>query len=176
MKRKYFIFIIVLGCVSSMAFQHNNKAQNNKHISSLDDQVDPVTLKLDMEKEAISSIEPKIRQFLWEHWQEKKKGHLDVTFYSKEGEPTRHSLFIAPNNNNRWLVIVETKRTFLRQGRKEKKTFQTISKSFFDVVERLELTKDGLETKEIIPDQKRREPQKYALRLRNSKTQDKSIW
>lgn len=176
MKRKYFIFIIVLGCISSMAFQHNNKAQNNKHNSSLDDQADPVTLKLDMEKEAVSSIEAKIRQFLWEHWQEKNKGHLEVTFYSKEGEPSRHLLFIEPNNNNHWLVTVETKRILSRHGRKEKKQFQTTSKSFFDIVERLELTKDGLSTKEIIPDQEKREPQKYALRLRNSKTQDESIW
>jgi hypothetical protein len=52
-----------------------------------------------------------IREFIWKHWQSRRLGHIVVTWFSREGEPSTLSFFVQPNKEGRWCVSVQLART-----------------------------------------------------------------
>lgn len=47
--------------------------------------------------------ENKIRDFIWQHWSEKKRGYVVVTYDSQDAVGTSH-IFIEPDENENWFV------------------------------------------------------------------------
>jgi hypothetical protein len=46
----------------------------------------------------------KVRDFLWQHWQEKKRGYVRISFDSVDAVSTSH-IFVEPDQNGRWHVV-----------------------------------------------------------------------
>jgi hypothetical protein len=120
--------------------------------------------------EAHERMRPKLRQFLWEHWSQKRLGHVVAAFYSIEGDPIRHTFYIEPDGNGRWHVVSEYEReccwSYALLKKKRKRKLEK-GKWSFDTVERVEQTEKGKGAWKVIPEGENREPGTYWLRLRN---------
>jgi hypothetical protein len=46
---------------------------------------------------------PKLRDFVWQNWQTKKRGYIRITFASVDAVSTSH-LFIEPDNRGQWHI------------------------------------------------------------------------
>src|SRR5437868_2543359 len=46
-------------------------------------------------------IERQVKDFIWQHWKEKRRGLVIVTFHSIEGEPSTSFMFIEPDDKGR---------------------------------------------------------------------------
>jgi hypothetical protein len=46
---------------------------------------------------------PKLRDFIWDHWQAKKRGYIRISFDSVDAVSTSH-LFIEPDKDGKWHV------------------------------------------------------------------------
>lgn len=57
--------------------------------------------------QAHERMRPKLREFLWGHWSQKRMGRVVVTFYSIEGDPTTLNLYVEPGEDGRWRVVSE---------------------------------------------------------------------
>jgi hypothetical protein len=68
----------------------------------------------------INIVQAKVRDFIWEHWQQRRLGYAVVTFHSKEGEPSTSHMFIEPDEKGIWHLSVRIERKLL--NRKLRKT------------------------------------------------------
>jgi len=57
--------------------------------------------------------EATVREFLWNHWKEKRRGYLTITPYSVEGDRTDASYFVEPSKEGSWRVQVTFDRTLV---------------------------------------------------------------
>jgi hypothetical protein len=55
------------------------------------------------EKARIASAMKSARDFIWEHWQSKKRGYIRITFNSVDATSTSH-IFIEPDSSGVWQV------------------------------------------------------------------------
>ena len=51
-----------------------------------------------------------IRKFLWEHFAQKKRGLLEVSWVTAEGEPNNYNYEIKPDKDGDWSVSVRVER------------------------------------------------------------------
>jgi hypothetical protein len=62
-------------------------------------------------------VSEKIRDFIWRHWQQRRRGYAVVTFHSVEGEPSTSHMFIEPNEDGIWHLSVRIDRKLIdRRG------------------------------------------------------------
>jgi hypothetical protein len=47
------------------------------------------------------------RDFLWEHWTQKRPARVVVTVYTIEGDPTTYNLFVEFDRGQRWRVVAK---------------------------------------------------------------------
>ena len=86
-------------------------------------------------------MRPKLREFLWEHWSQKRLGRVVATFYSIEGDPTTHHLYIEPGGDGRWRVVSEYESEccwFYSMEKPKKKREHRKGVEIYDTVERVE--------------------------------------
>ena len=63
------------------------------------------------------SVKGKVRDFIWQHWQQHRRGYAVVTFHSIEGEPSTSHMFIEPNRDGVWHLSVRIERKLIdRRG------------------------------------------------------------
>jgi hypothetical protein len=116
-------------------------------------------------------MRPKLREFLWEHWSQKRLGHVVAIFYTIEGDPTTHNLYIEPDESGRWRVVSEHESEccwFYALEKKKRKRERRKGTEIYDTVERIEEMKNGTGTWNVISDGYRRAPHIYRIRLRNA--------
>jgi hypothetical protein len=116
-------------------------------------------------------MKSEMREFLWEHWKQKRLAHVVATFYTIEGDPTTHNLYIEPDENGHWHVVSEYKREccwFYAMEKKKRKRERRKGTDIYDTVERIEEIKNGKVTWKVISDGYRRAPSVYRIRLRNA--------
>jgi hypothetical protein len=53
----------------------------------------------------------KVRDFIWEHWQNKRKGYIRISFDSVDAVSTSH-IFVEPDQNGKWHVAWRIVRHF----------------------------------------------------------------
>jgi hypothetical protein len=58
---------------------------------------------LDGDQNPMPVIE-RVRKFVVTHWQQHRRGYVEFTLYSKEGEPTKSRWYIEPDADGRWQV------------------------------------------------------------------------
>jgi hypothetical protein len=110
-------------------------------------------------------MRPKLRNFLWAHWSQKRLGHVVAILYSVEGEPITHHLFVEPDKDGRWHVVSEYESECCWFYAKEKRKRER-GVEFYDTVERIAQTKSGKGSWKIISEGTNRQPNTYWLHLR----------
>ncbi len=61
-----------------------------------------------------------IREFLWDCFPNRRRGHVVVTIYSIEGRETISSFFVEPDDNNEWHIHVDSRRQVIDiRGKKQ---------------------------------------------------------
>jgi hypothetical protein len=90
-----------------------------------------------------------IRDFVWEHWANKRLGYIARTVYTIEGDPTTYRLFIEPDANQTWHVVLTYRSNccwyYGLQKPKRKRRIET-GVARYDVVERIPKGKTSPET------------------------------
>jgi hypothetical protein len=74
---------------------------------------------------------PRVRDFIWRHWEERRRGFAVVTFYSIEGAPSTFFIFIEPGAKARWHIATKIDRILFywdtRQSRRRTDGFTAYS-------------------------------------------------
>jgi hypothetical protein len=126
--------------------------------------------------EAHEAMRSKLRMFLWEHWSQKRLGRVVATFYTIEGDPTTHNLYIEPLPNGHWRIVSEYEREccalYALEKKKRKRTRER-SVEVYDTVEWVEPMKNGVAWR-VILEGAPHERGTYRLRLRRTAEESKS--
>ena len=83
----------------------------------------------------------KLREFLWERWQQKQLGFVVATFYSYHGDHTTHTFFVEPDGDGRWRVVSEYEGeccVLYAMQKKKRKLERKKGTAIYDVVERVQ--------------------------------------
>lgn len=59
--------------------------------------------------------EKKVRDFIWQHWSEKKRGYIRITYGSVDARSTSH-IFIEPNEKGEWYIAWRIARSHMLPG------------------------------------------------------------
>ena len=59
--------------------------------------------------------EKKVRNFIWQHWTEKKRGYIRVTYGSVDARSTSH-IFIEPDEKGEWYIARRIARSHMLPG------------------------------------------------------------
>lgn len=105
-----------------------------------------------------------VRSFFWEHLQNHTPGQVQITFGNLEGGPTEHKLFIQASKKGDMIVvdhITTTQSGLLSSGEKPKHKVYVQRLCTF---ERLDNN-----SQELIPDNEKRAPESFKLRLKDCK-------
>ena len=141
--------------------------QNNSRNLGLYEKAGPYTLDFTLDRETRATKEGEIREFLWNHWQQRRLGQLTVTRFSREGEPTASSYFIEPDEKGAWRIAVRIDRTLVARGGLKGQRQESQEYSAY-TVDRVEFPKSGLTPRLLNPKQVRL-PQSYRLALKDEK-------
>lgn len=152
----------------SSAKQSKPLQQEKMRKLSLYEKVGPYTLELTIDAHARASKEAEIREFLWNHWQQRRLGQVTVTQYSREGEPRTSSYFVEPDEKGTWHIAVKIDRTLVDRGRAKSQRHESVEYVAYSV-ERIEVPKDGLTARVPIPEGETRPPQSYLLALKDKR-------
>lgn len=146
--------------------QNKSLQQKKMRDLSLYEKVGPYNLELTIDAQARASKEAEIREFLWNHWQQRRLGQATVTRYSREGEPSTSSYFVEPDENGIWYIAVKIDRTLVDRGGSKGQHQESVEYDAY-FVERIEVPKDGLTARVPIPAAETRSPQSYLLALKD---------
>ncbi len=156
------ISILILSCSPSM--QRNSLQQVKMRDLSRYDKAGPYELKLDVQ--AGADVEAEVREFLWNHWHQRRLGHVAITHYSKEGEPSAFSYFVEPDARGVWIIAVKIDRMLVDRGDSKSQRYETVEYDAY-FVERIEVPEDGLTQRVVIPEAEMRSSKAYRLVLKD---------
>ena len=75
---------------------------------TLYDRAGPFTITPALSKAARNALLAQIRSFLWEHWQQKRRGSLELNSPNAAGRPMTQHFFVEPDASNRWGITLES--------------------------------------------------------------------
>jgi hypothetical protein len=130
------------------------------------DTVGPYTIELKLDAQARANVEADVREFLWNHWHQHRLGHVAVTYYNKEGEPSASSYFVEPDARGIWYIAVKIDRTLIDRGGSKSRHSESVEYDAYSV-ERIEVPEDGLAQKVMIPETDTRPSTSYRLVLKD---------
>jgi hypothetical protein len=119
--------------------------------------------------------EADIREFLWEHWRERKRASLEMTAYSTEGERTVSVRFIEPDANGTWRLVVETERELVDRRGTGKRWTERLQLTCSDL-ERVVVPEDLLHPLRLIPQDAMRDPLSYRLHPNCGSERLPTVW
>lgn len=157
--------ILLLSC--GLAVQNEPLPQKNRRDLSLYEKAEPYTLEIMLDRQTRATKEGEIREFLWNHWRQRRLGQLTVTRFSREGEPTASSYFIEPDEKGVWRIAVRIDRTLVARGGLKGQRQESLEYSAY-TVDRVEFPKSGL-TPRVLSRNQVRSPQSYRLALKDEK-------
>lgn len=134
----------------------------------------PYTIGLNVGVESRIKLEAKVREFVWEHWHQRRLGYLSITKYSKEGEPSTSHFFVEANDDGVWHVAVTIDRVLIERRGSKRQRHESITYDAY-VLERLEVPESGLSQGILIPEREVRIPESYRLALKDEHGKPLSI-
>ncbi len=158
--------IMTLSCNSTT--QSGSIQQTQMRDLSRYDKAGPYTIELELDTQARNKLEAEIREFLWSHWHQRRLGHVTVTQYSKEGEPSTSSYDIEPDEKGAWHIAVKIDRTLVDRGGSKSRRSELVEYEAY-AIERVEVPQHGLTQGAVIPEGEMRTPQSYRLALKDEK-------
>ena len=105
-----------------------------------------------------------VREFIWTHWRDRRKGRLTVTEYGKEGQVSHLSYFVEPYQAQQWRVLIDIEMDF-QSKRAAGKTFHEEHRLEATAIQRIEPPADGLSPRTVIPPTADRSPESFRLAL-----------
>jgi hypothetical protein len=133
-------------------------------------------LEVEFDEEETLKNRATIRQFLWEHWRQRRLGYLELVLFTAIRGVSHRSVFIEPDEKGVWQILVERTGTVATDKSSGKSIVYGPPQITFDVVERIEPTEDGTSPFVSIPENKTLKPNEYLLRLRNSRTGEEAFF
>ena len=118
-----------------------------------------------------NEILARIRGFLWDHWSGRRLGHLDVTVFTVEGDPTAYKFAVETDAKGRWGIHTEI--TLVIRGlapTDNTPKHETKQITYYDV-ERI-----GAESGEAIGSNAKLQPEAYRVRLNNKDGPTNFVW
>lgn len=158
------ISVLIMSCNPMM--KGSSLQQAKMRDLSFYDKAGPYTIGLKLDAQARAKIEAEIREFLWNHWHYRQLGHLVATQYSKEGEPSTSFYFVEPDEKGVWRIAVKIDRT-LNDRRDSKGPHRESIEYDAYSVERIEVPKNGLTHRVVIPEKETRSSLLYRLVLKD---------
>jgi hypothetical protein len=158
------ISILILSC--SLSMQGSSLQRVKMRDLSRYDEAGSYTIELDLDAKARANIEAEVREFLWNHWHKRRLGHATITHYSKEGEPSTSSYFVEPDARGIWHIAVKIDRTLVDRRGSKSQYYETVEYDAY-FVERIEVPKDGLTQRVVIPEAEVRSSTAYRLVLKD---------
>jgi hypothetical protein len=152
--------IMILSCNPTM--QSGSLQQAKMRDLSRYEKAGPYTMELKLDAKARAKLESDIREFLWNHWQQRRPGQVTITRYSREGEPSTSSYFVEPDEKGVWHIAVKIDRTLVDRGGSTGQHQESVEYDAYSV-ERIEVPHDGLKPRIVIPRDEMRAPQSYRL-------------
>lgn len=149
----------------SLAIWNHPLPQQPRNLN-LYDKAGPYVISLNLDAQSRDRMESDARAFLWSHWHQRRRGHVMITQYSKEGEPSVSSYFIEPQNEGVWQIVVRVKRTLTDRNHSKGKRFVVVEYQT-DLVERIQVPKDRRGPRVLVPAEEERPPEAYRLVLKN---------
>jgi hypothetical protein len=119
----------------------------------------------------------KLREFIWQHWHQKRWGRAMATFYTIEGDPSTYNFYIEATSEGRWRVVSEYEIEccwFYAMDKKKKKRKVERGVDVYDVVVRIADVKSSGFGSEEIGESEIRESTLYRLRLGRGSQNGKS--
>lgn len=138
---------------------------SQKRDLSLYDKIGPFSMRLG---EINGPITSQLREFLWEHWLNKRLGYVQATRYSKEGDANSYSYFIEPGEDSIWHVVIIVTRTLNNRMNPGKKP-HIFNKLIVLSIERFEFPQDNKSLNKPIDKLDRRKADSYYIILRDVK-------
>jgi len=108
-----------------------------------------------------------LREFVWQHWREKRMGRVVAIFHSIEGDPTTYTFYVEPDVNG-WRVVSEYETEccwFYAMDKKKRERKIERGVEIYDVVVRVANGNSGADVTKEIGESEPREPSGYRLRL-----------
>lgn len=119
---------------------------------SLYDQAGPFALSRELAPTARRAVLSQIRSFLWDHWQQRRRGYLTMSTPDAIGRSIASRFYVEPAENGNWCIRLET------AGKVET----------FRVVEQVEVPEDGPPILNAAPGQRGRGSGSTGLHLKES--------
>ena len=106
--------LFLIGQCYSMSGLKAQPFQSSERDLSRYDRIGPFNVPVG---ENPSTVSAKVRDFIWEHWEQHRLGYAVVTFHSKEGEPSTSHIFVEPDESGVWHLSVSIERELIdRRG------------------------------------------------------------
>ena len=130
------------------------------------EKIGPFSIALNLDAQSRIKLEAEVREFVWEHWRERRLGYVTFTKFSKEGEPSTSHLFVEPDEEGVWRVAVKIDRKVVeRHGSKRRHRSSTEYIAY--ALERIEVPTSGLDEPILLPEIALKKPDLYRLVLKD---------
>jgi hypothetical protein len=98
------IFIIIFICFLAISARNQSLQTDQRNLNDYD----KISFDIPVSESPYSAV-AKARSFIWEHWQQHRKGYVILKLRNKHGELTTSQTYIEPNENGEWRVVIHTK-------------------------------------------------------------------
>ena len=163
---------ILLGIAIQLAYSQNVDERD----LSLYEKAGRYDLKLSLSDEAQNQMGAEIRDFLWRHWKEQRRGYLSANVYTMEGDPRTVNLYIEPDGKNHWNIVAEyVGIDYPPKGVKERPK-RWKDTEVYRIIERYKMDEHSNLTRNRIAEEEEISSDKYLLLLKESPTANERIW
>ena len=85
-------------------------------------------------------LEAGLREFIWEHWAQRRRGRIAAIFHGIDGPPKKHSFEIRQDKKGSWILVSKVERSRAWYQMVVGWKWKTERFEIFDVVDRVEPT------------------------------------
>lgn len=163
MLRQFILVVFCAVCCTSLNKANSLRQTEIKDLRAYEKS--SYTIAINADPAARRKLEAKVREFVWEHWHNRRLGFLSVRRYSKEGEPSTSHFFIESKDGGAWQVRVVIKRIIVERRSKHRQHESVTYDAY--VLERFEKPESGqILVGALIPESEVRTPDSYFLALK----------
>jgi D-aminopeptidase len=151
--------------------KYNRLEMSSDHTSAVDDKAGPYSLSNGLTRSKENQILMQIRSFLWDHWASQRKGQLEATAYTIEGDPTTYTFFIESDASGKWCIRARSESIISALLKPTEKPRRETKELRYYVIERFDI-----ESGKVIPKEGKQSPEAYRLRLENEDGPKDFVW
>jgi hypothetical protein len=151
--------------------KYNRLETSADRMSAVDDKAGPYSLSNGLTGFQRDQLLTQIRSFLWDHWANERKGELEATAYTIEGDPTTYTFLIESDAKGKWCIRAKSESIIAALLKPTEKPRRETQEVRYYVIERLDTG-----TGKVIPKEEKRSPETYKLRLEHKDGPEYLVW